>query len=356
MDSEPTFGLSRAPANSLVIDEASQLSAAEVYLSSLGNRLSRRSMVTSLNRAAKIINPELSGADAWSGVSWGRLSAASVRAIMAKLSGSPATRNKDLACLKGVARSAWELRQCDTEELLRIRGIRGDFGSREIAGRYVPAGEVSALLLACSQDKSPAGTRDAAMFAIAFTTGARRAEIAGMCSENLECVADEGRYQIRIIGKRNAERSAFISGNAARLLGEWLAFASGCKIGPLFCVVRKGGKLRWGCGLSTTSLDKILRKRCGEAGLPKVNWHDCRRSTASNLLDAGADISTVAGILGHSNVQTTARYDRRGERAKIKASELLSVPYFGRGLHKAFTTRESFEYRLNHAETACLLP
>jgi site-specific recombinase XerD len=61
-----------------------------------------------------------------------------------------------------------------------------------------------------------------------------------------------------------------------------------------------------------------------------LDWHDLRRTTASNLLDAGADIATVAGILGHSNLQTTARYDRRGERARIKASELVTVPYFGK--------------------------
>ncbi len=317
----------------LIDNDPSRLNPAEVYLASLGNSLSRRSMVTSLNRAAKVISPEVSGVESWRAVPWNRLTAASVRAIMAKLTGSPATRNKDLACLKGVARSAWELRQCGTEELLRIKSIKGDIGSRELAGRFVPAGEVSALLTACSQDKSAAGARDAAMLAIAFTTGARRAEIASMRLESLERVEDEGRYEIRIVGKRNSERRIFITGNTARALADWLAirvFAPGCNSGPLFCVVRKGGAVMPEYGLSTTAVHKLLLKRCREAGVSNVRWHDARRSTASNLLDAGADLSVVAGILGHKSVTTSARYDRRGERAKVKASELLSVPYYGR--------------------------
>ena len=44
------------------------------------------------------------------------------------------------------------------------------------------------------------------------------------------------------------------------------------------------------------------------------------------LVAEGADIATVASILGHASVTTTMRYDRRGERARVKASLLLSVP------------------------------
>ena len=96
--------------------------------------------------------------------------------------------------------------------------------------------------------------------------------------------------------------------------------------GPLFCRISKGGNIAV-CGMTPGAVLLILRKRATQAGVADFSPHDVRRSFISELLDAGADIATVQQLAGHSNVQTTARYDRRGEVGKRKAAELLHVPF-----------------------------
>jgi integrase len=112
----------------------------------------------------------------------------------------------------------------------------------------------------------------------------------------------------------------------ADALTDWIALRSQ-EPGPLLVPVNKSGRLGTR-RLTDQAVLVILAKRAASAGVPAFSPHDLRRSFISDLLDRGADISTAQHLAGYANVQTTARYDRRGEAAKRKAAELLHVPYF----------------------------
>ena len=96
--------------------------------------------------------------------------------------------------------------------------------------------------------------------------------------------------------------------------------------GPLFVGIRKGQHMTRR-RMTAQAIYHIFTERAARAGVSEFSPHDLRRTFAGDLLDAGADIVTVQKMMGHANVTTTARYDRRGERAKQDAARKLHFPY-----------------------------
>jgi len=296
--------------------------AATAYLASLKSAVGRRGMLSQLRKVASILRaPDIDA------VNWATLNAANVRAILSALSTqnlAPASIATTLNALKGVARAAWERGTLDTETYQRIRSIRPPAGSRLPAGRDIDAGERLALMQTTARDRTPAGVRDAAILAMLIATGMRRAELCALRTSDVDLQSGK----LRVIGKGDKERTAYLRNGALRYLRDWLA-VRGDEPGPIFCRINKAGRIFPEGALSTTAMHKIIKKRAAEAGLRDITPHDFRRTYAGELLDAGQDIATVAALLGHASVETTARYDRRGERAKEAAAACISVPYFG---------------------------
>lgn len=69
-----------------------------------------------------------------------------------------------------------------------------------------------------------------------------------------------------------------------------------------------GGKGRLIGDLNPLQVARQYKSYCERNGLPYVPPMNLRTTWATNALKAGIDISIVAKFLGHSNIQTTARY------------------------------------------------
>jgi len=291
-----------------------------VYLAGLGSESGRRAMRTALENMAALLIADATLAT----FPWARLRFQHTAAIRAQLAEqyAPATVNRYLAALRGTLKAAWHLGQMTAEDYQRAR-VPGVKTSSLPAGRELASGEIAAIMEACAKDHSAAGARDGALFALLYAGGLRRAEVVDL---------DLGDYgaetgELRVVGKGRKERIVWVAGGARDALGDWLA-VRGDEPGPLFAAVNRGGRLAWETGrLTSQAVYHIMAKRAAEAGVKHFSPHDLRRTFVSNLLDAGADITTVSKMAGHASVTTTARYDRRGEQAKRKAASMLHVPW-----------------------------
>jgi integrase/recombinase XerD len=292
---------------------------AAVYLASLSPG-SRRSMRIALNLVAATLT---SGrCDAFS-LDWSRLRyghTAAVRAVLAERY-APATVNQALAALKGVLKAAWRLEMIDDRDYARAVDVPGVKNHVPPRGRAAAVGELRALFSICC-DGTPLGARDAALLALAYGCGLRRAELVALERRDLE--PETGELLVRR-GKGNKARVVYVAGGAGEAAQAWLHLRGDAE-GPLLWPVLKGGRLV-PRRLSPQTVRDVLEKRAMQAGLKSLSPHDLRRSFISDLLEAGADISTVQKLAGHANVSTTTRYDRRGEAAKKKATGLLHVPF-----------------------------
>jgi len=248
---------------------------------------------------------------------------AAVRAVLAEKL-APATVNKMLSAVRGVLKECWRLGYVAAEDFHRAADLPPVRGTSLPHGRALSMGELRTLFGACGADKRPAGARDAAMLAVLYGAGLRRSELVGLNVSDYN--SEKAEVRVRR-GKGRKARMCYAPRGCVLALDRWLE-VRGTEHGPLFCPINKGGTITIRRLTDQTVLYMLL-KRGEDNQILHFSPHDLRRTFIGDLLDAGADISTVQQLAGHANVQTTARYDRRGEVTRRKAVELLHVPYTG---------------------------
>ncbi|MDF5758031.1 tyrosine-type recombinase/integrase [Spongiactinospora sp. TRM90649] len=296
------------------------------YLDSLTGAESRRTMAGCLDRIARILTGD--PAASAHGQPWHLLRyehTVRLRALLAGQGWSPAHVNKHLVALRRVLREAWRLGQMTAEDYQRAADLPTLRHTRLPAGSHVPPEAVAAVLAACEDAPGPAGLRDGAVVAVLYSTGCRRAEIAGLTLADY----DPGARSLRVRGKRDRERLAYLTGAAVARLERWLA-VRGMTAGALFCPIGRTGRLRHRDGaparMTGQAVADILTRRLAEAGAARRTPHDFRRTFIGELLDAGVDLATAQALVGHASPATTARYDRRPEHRRREAVDRLVLP------------------------------
>jgi site-specific recombinase XerD len=171
--------------------------------------------------------------------------------------------------------------------------------------------------------------RDRALLELLYGAGLRAAEAVDLTRRDLDLNAG----LVTVHGKGGRWRVTPCGATAARALEAYLAERRRLtpRCDKVFLTVR-------GNALSTRSVGRIVAKYARAAKLQRpVSPHVLRHSFATHLLEAGVDIRLIQEMLGHRNLDTTARYakvavgrwrkayERAHPRARLQG-ELLPPP------------------------------
>jgi integrase len=170
--------------------------------------------------------------------------------------------------------------------------------------RHLSKTEFKALLEACT-------TPHLKLFVqIAIGTGARRGAILDLTWKQVDL--ERGIITLSK-GSETNKRRAVVKMNEQ--LKTTLQAAKNDALGEY--VIEYGGK-------PVIAINKAFRKACEKAGLKGVSPHTLRHTAAVRMAEAGIQMSEIAQMLGHTNVNTTFRvYARYSPEYLSKAADAL---------------------------------
>ena len=160
-------------------------------------------------------------------------------------------------------------------------------------------------------DDSALALRDRAILELAYSSGLRLAELAGLDVARVDFDAGEA----RVIGKGSKERIVPVGRAALDALRAWLGARKAIAApgeGAMF-VARTGGRL------SPRSIEQRLAAWAVKQGLGRhVHPHMLRHSFASHVLQSSGDLRAVQEMLGHASIASTQVYTHLDYQALAK--------------------------------------
>lgn len=164
--------------------------------------------------------------------------------------------------------------------------------------------EAKALLAACTD--TDAGIRDRALFTLLYRGAMRISATLRIRPADI----DWERNLITIHSDKGAKgRTVPIDQGAMDILRLWAERRKALGVNghhPFFCAIN-GEAL--GNALDPSHFRHKIKKLRAKAGIEKrCHLHGLRHTGASELLEEGFDMVTIAAVLGHSHISTTSRY------------------------------------------------
>lgn len=182
---------------------------------------------------------------------------------------------------------------------------------------YLEQDEINIILDKIRSESKPQFVnRDLAMFMLGVGTGIR---VGALVQINVEDINFKDNT-IHVIEKGNKERYLQFGTNTRNMLSAWLidrsTYFSEAETNALFIS-------QWRQRLSEEGVRKFMKKYADGINGKHITPHNMRKSTATNAIIAGANIQTVADMLGHQNIQTTRRYAAVLDENRQKATDAL---------------------------------
>ena len=158
-----------------------------------------------------------------------------------------------------------------------------------------------------------------AMIALLLFAGLRRSEVAAITLDDLDL--ENGQLLVR--GKGAKQRVVPLASTVMQAIRDYLPCRPQTESDHLF-VSRIGGRPIAG-RVTNRMLTRLLEKAgIGQHG---ITPHALRRTFATHLIRNGVDVKTVQELLGHADLQTTARYLHSDTRTKQTAVGRLTAVF-----------------------------
>lgn len=237
----------------------------------------------------------------------------------------PQTANGILSCVRSILRELWIAELVPDATYKAVDAVKPIPGSRtRRRPRALTVEEFDRLIEWCALDPSDRGRRDALLFALAKTAGLRAKEYADLLVEDVSIE----RMEIRVRrGKGNKERYLPLADAVLPYLRAWLE-VRGALTGPLFVGVHRGHALPPDPRpLTNNRINKIMKMRGKELGMPEFTSHATRRGCSTLLTNLTGNPAMAKETLGHSSISTTLKhYYNPGEDQVREAINKVGMP------------------------------